>query len=547
MWSRSPGTGRQVELAAEALAAVRRGRRDHRRAGRRRRAALRRLHRLRRAGHPAHPGRAAGPAPGQPGPQPRGRLRARGRDRGRPGADAAAAGHAGDRPDRGARGDRAGLRGPAELRASRRWCTSTAASAAPATWPRWPTARWRSWARAWSATPTAARRRPRRRWRRPASRRSQLREKEGLALINGTDGMLGMLVLAIADLRELLTVADITAAMSVEAPAGHGRGRSPPTCRNCDRIRARRRRRRTCGRCWPAARSWPATAVPSAPGCRTRTRCAAPRRWPARPGTPSTTPRWWPAASWPRRSTTRSSPPTAGWSPTATSTARPLGYVLDFLAIAVADVASMSERRTDRFLDVARSQGLSRVPGGRPGRGLRAHDRPVHPGRHRVRAEAARRAGQRRLDPSSAMQEDHVSMGWSAARKLRRALDGLPRVLAIELLTAAPRHRAARAAGAGARHRRRRGRAADRRPGARPGPVPGARDRGRALSSSPTAARSRATHESRRSAPLTASRVSSNRGSDDRRPAGSWSSARRSAARSAAAGQDPSASPRRIR
>ena len=39
--------------------------------------------------------------------------------------------------------------------------------------------------------------------------------------------------------------------------------------------------------------------------------------------------------------------------------------------------------------------------------------------------------------PSSAMQEDHVSMGWSAARKLRRAVDGLTRVLAIELLTAA--------------------------------------------------------------------------------------------------------------
>ena len=39
--------------------------------------------------------------------------------------------------------------------------------------------------------------------------------------------------------------------------------------------------------------------------------------------------------------------------------------------------------------------------------------------------------------PSSAMQEDHVSMGWSAARKLRRSIDGLGRVLAIEVLTAA--------------------------------------------------------------------------------------------------------------
>jgi histidine ammonia-lyase len=34
------------------------------------------------------------------------------------------------------------------------------------------------------------------------------------------------------------------------------------------------------------------------------------------------------------------------------------------------------------------------------------------------------------------MQEDHVSMGWSAARKLRRSVDGLARVLAVEVLTA---------------------------------------------------------------------------------------------------------------
>ncbi len=39
--------------------------------------------------------------------------------------------------------------------------------------------------------------------------------------------------------------------------------------------------------------------------------------------------------------------------------------------------------------------------------------------------------------PSSAMQEDHVSMGWSAGRKLRRSVDGLARVLAIEVMTAA--------------------------------------------------------------------------------------------------------------
>ena len=49
---------------------------------------------------------------------------------------------------------------------------------------------------------------------------TSLAEKEGLALINGTDGMLGMLVLAITDLRMLLRTADIAAAMSVEGQLG---------------------------------------------------------------------------------------------------------------------------------------------------------------------------------------------------------------------------------------------------------------------------------------------------------------------------------------
>jgi histidine ammonia-lyase len=115
----------------------------------------------------------------------------------------------------------------------------------------------------------------------------------------------------------------------------------------------------------------------------------------------------------------------------------PLGYVLDFLAIPVADVASMSERRTDRMLDATRSRGLPP---------FLAHDAGVDSG-HMIAqytqaalvSELKRLAVPASVDsiPSSAMQEDHVSMGWSAARKLRRGVDGLTRVLAIELLTAA--------------------------------------------------------------------------------------------------------------
>ena len=48
----------------------------------------------------------------------------------------------------------------------------------------------------------------------------ELQEKEGLALINGTDGMLGMLIMSIADLEHLCNVADLTAALSVEGLLG---------------------------------------------------------------------------------------------------------------------------------------------------------------------------------------------------------------------------------------------------------------------------------------------------------------------------------------
>src|SRR6185312_8225239 len=115
----------------------------------------------------------------------------------------------------------------------------------------------------------------------------------------------------------------------------------------------------------------------------------------------------------------------------------PVAAVLDFLAISVADVAGICERRTDRMLDRTRSQGLPP---------FLAHEVGVDSGlmiaqytQAGIVSELKRLAVPASVDsiPSSAMQEDHVSMGWHAARKLRRAVDGLRRVIAIELLTAA--------------------------------------------------------------------------------------------------------------
>jgi histidine ammonia-lyase len=115
----------------------------------------------------------------------------------------------------------------------------------------------------------------------------------------------------------------------------------------------------------------------------------------------------------------------------------PVGYVLDFLAIAAADLASISERRTDRMLDRNRSGGLPPFLADNPG--VDSGHMIAQYTQASIVTEMKRLAVPASVDsiPSSAMQEDHVAMGWSAARKLRRSVDGLGRVLAIEVLTAA--------------------------------------------------------------------------------------------------------------
>ena len=106
----------------------------------------------------------------------------------------------------------------------------------------------------------------------------------------------------------------------------------------------------------------------------------------------------------------------------------PVAYVLDFLAIALADAGSMSERRTDRVLDRARSQGLPPFladdPGVDSGLMIAQYTQAA------LVSECKRLAVPATVDsiPSSAMQEDHVSMGWSAARKLRQVVENLQQI-----------------------------------------------------------------------------------------------------------------------
>ena len=264
----------------------------------------------------------------------------------------------------------------------------------------------------------------------------QLAEKEGLALINGTDGMLGMLLMAAHDLHLLLRTADITAAMSVEGLLG------------TDAVFAADLQ---------ALRPHPGQAL-SASNLRTLlagSAIVASHRGPEDTRVQDAySLRCSPQVHGAARDTLDHVETVAARelssavdNPVVTLDGRvesngnfhgaPVAYALDFLAIVIADVASISERRTDRFLDKARNADLPP---------FLAHDPGVDSG-HMIAqyaqagivSELKRLAAPASVDsiPSSAMQEDHVSMGWAAARKLRRSVDGLARVLAIELLTAA--------------------------------------------------------------------------------------------------------------
>jgi histidine ammonia-lyase len=264
----------------------------------------------------------------------------------------------------------------------------------------------------------------------------RLAEKEGLALINGTDGMLGMLVLAMHDLHRLLNVADLTAAMSVEALLGTDR----VFAADLQALRPHPGQAISAARMAAFLANSPIVDSHRGPDCNRvqdaySLRCA-------------------PQVHGAARDTLAAAELVADRelaaaidNPVVLADGRvesngnfhgaPVAYQLDFLAIPIADVASMAERRTDRMLDVARSHGLPPFLADDPG--VDSGHMIAQYTQAGIVSELKRLAVPASVDsiPSSAMQEDHVSMGWSAARKLRRAIDGLTTVLAIELLTAA--------------------------------------------------------------------------------------------------------------
>ncbi len=264
----------------------------------------------------------------------------------------------------------------------------------------------------------------------------ELETKEGLALINGTDGMLGMLCLACTDLMGLCRAADVTAAMSVEALLATSQvfvpelflplRPHPGQAESAHNVLAL-----LAGSEIMASHREADGQVQDAYSLR----CAPHVNGAVRDTLAHAT-----LVAERELLATIDNPVVLAdgrVSSNGNFHGAPLGYVLDFLAIAVADLASISERRTDRLLDPARSRGLPAFLAADPGvdSGLMIAQYT----QANLVSECKRLATPASVDsiPSSAMQEDHVSMGWSAARKLRVSLANLRRVLAVELVAAA--------------------------------------------------------------------------------------------------------------
>ncbi|GAA4903369.1 histidine ammonia-lyase [Streptomyces coeruleoprunus] len=263
----------------------------------------------------------------------------------------------------------------------------------------------------------------------------ELREKEGLALLNGTDGMLGMLIMALDDLDKLYKSADVSAALSLEALLGtdkvlapelHAIRPHPGQGAAAANMAAVLKGSGLVGHFQvdEAPRVQDAYSVRCAPQVAgagrdtlAHARLVAERELAAAVDNPVVL-------------------PDGRVESNGNFHGAPVAYVLDFLAIAAADLGSIAERRTDRLLDKNRSHGLP---------AFLADDAGVDSGLMIAQyTQAALVSEMKRLAvpasadsiPSSAMQEDHVSMGWSAARKLRTAVGNLNRIIAIELYAA---------------------------------------------------------------------------------------------------------------
>ncbi|MCQ3807636.1 MAG: histidine ammonia-lyase [Acidimicrobiaceae bacterium] len=263
----------------------------------------------------------------------------------------------------------------------------------------------------------------------------ELAAKEGLALTNGTDGILAMLCLAVHDAAHLLSVADIVAACSVEALLATDQAFA------ADLVAMRPHQGQQASAANLRAVLSGSSIVASHRHDDDRVQDAySVRCTPQVHGAARDTLRFVSGVADHELASAIDNPmvlPDGRIESCGNFHGAPVAMAADYLAIALAETGAIAERRLDRMLDPARSHGLAPFLADDPG---------VDSGLMIAQYTAAAMCAQNRrlaapasVDslPTSAMQEDHVSMGWGAARKLRRVVANLRRILAVEWVSAA--------------------------------------------------------------------------------------------------------------
>ncbi len=262
-----------------------------------------------------------------------------------------------------------------------------------------------------------------------------LEAKEGLALINGTQLTTGLSALALHRLLRLLKAADLVAALTLDALKGtdaafdpriHAARPHPGQIASAGNLRtllahsSLRESHRDCGVVQDA---YALRCIPQVHGT-ARDAAAHARR-----------------VIEIEMNAATDNPMVFAETGTLVSGgnfhAAPVALVCDLLAASTADMASLSERRTERLVNPALSGDLPAFL--TPDGGLNSGLMMIHVTAAALVSEAKSNSFPASVDsiPTSAGKEDHVSMGPIAARKLLKNVDLFETVLAIELLAAA--------------------------------------------------------------------------------------------------------------
>jgi histidine ammonia-lyase len=268
----------------------------------------------------------------------------------------------------------------------------------------------------------------------------ELQEKEGLALINGTQAMAALLALAALEARRLVKVADLAGALSTDALRGTDSAFDP----RVHALRPYPGQRVSAANLWrllqgSAVREshragdvrvqdpYSVRCMPQVHGAVRDLLADVEAKLAIEINAVTDNPLVFPAGEEAHEPVVISGGNFHG---------EPLALAADILAIGLTELASISERRIEKLTNAS----FSGLPP------FLVRDAGLNSGFMLAQVTAAALVGESRVlahpasvdsIPTSADKEDHVSMGMGAALKLGGVVDNLRRVLAIELLAAA--------------------------------------------------------------------------------------------------------------